>query len=100
MTLLIIGLIISVIVIVLLLFGIRNLLRQNNQLEDLVISEKGRSYSLAQSAYERMRDADLRGSFESDDEVGGAFQDIKQIVQELKNEFSDYDDNEKKKKEV
>jgi hypothetical protein len=30
-----------------------------------------------------MQDADIRGSFESDDEVGSAFSELKEIIEEL-----------------
>lgn len=30
-----------------------------------------------------IRDADIRGSFESDDEVGGAFETIKELIEQL-----------------
>ena len=34
-----------------------------------------------------MKDADIKGSFESDDEVGSAFTQLKTIVEELNNEI-------------
>lgn len=87
MSILQISLIAAVVVIVVLIRIIINLLRQTEQLDDLVRSERLRTFYAASNALDKMREADLRGSFESDDEVGAAFEDIKQVIEELKNEY-------------
>ena len=72
-----------------LLIGVRNLNRQNEQYQDYIeteISSTDEIRSQVQLAYEKMRDADIKGSFESDDEVGSAFTQLKTIVEELNNE--------------
>ena len=70
-----------------LLIGVRNLLRQNEQLEeDLVGTISGVVTTITQ-ANEKMKQADIRGSFESDDEVGSVFTELKRIVNELNEQF-------------
>jgi|TARA_B100000212_G_scaffold62022_1_gene42227 hypothetical protein len=73
-----------------LLIGVRNLNRQNEQYQDYIeteISSTDEIRSQVQLAYEKMKDADIKGSFESDDEVGSAFTQLKTIVEELNNEI-------------
>lgn len=91
MTILEISLIVTIIIIMVLAKIIVNLLRQTEQLDDLVRSEKLRTFYAASNALDKMRDADLRGSFEADDEVGAAFEDIKQVIEDLKNEYEQND---------
>ena len=38
---------------------------------------------LVLNLYQRLKDADIRGSFESDDEVGASFKEILSIVEDL-----------------
>ena len=71
----------------LLLYGVRNLLKQNEQLEDDLV---GTVYDVTQQVSEanaKMEQADIRGSFESDDEVGTVFTALKGIVTELNEKF-------------
>ena len=71
----------------LLLYGVRNLLKQNEQLEDDLV---GTVYDVTQQVREanaKMEQADIRGSFESDDEVGTVFTALKGIVTELNEKF-------------
>tara|TARA_Y100001938_G_scaffold151070_1_gene245664 strand:- start:5548 stop:5817 length:270 start_codon:yes stop_codon:yes gene_type:complete len=80
---------VSVVVNIGLLIGVRNLNKQNEQYQDYIeteISSTDEIRSQVQLAYEKMRDADIKGSFESDDEVGSAFTQLKTIVEELNNE--------------
>ena len=66
----------SVLLNVFLLIGIRNLNRQNEQYQDYIEEELTTSDTIrtkVEKAYNRMQDADIRGSFESDDEVGSDF---------------------------
>ncbi len=70
-----------------LLIGVRNLLRQNEQLEDDLV---GTIYGVTERIREanaRMEQADIRGSFEADDEVGTVFTELKGIVEELNEKF-------------
>ena len=69
-----------------LLIGVRNLLKQNEQLEDdLVGTINGVVQTITDN--QRMEQADLRGSFESDDEVGAVFTELKGIVKDLNDKF-------------
>ena len=60
-----------------LLIGVRNLLKQNEQLEDDLVGTINGVVQTITDANQRMEQADLRGSFESDDEVGFFFKEIK-----------------------
>ena len=76
----------SVLLNVFLLIGIRNLNRQNEQYQDYIEEELTTSDTIrtkVEKAYNRMQDADIRGSFESDDEVGSAFTELKSIMNKL-----------------
>lgn len=66
-------------------YNVRNLLLQNEQLEDTLVETLQDIQQKIETAYQSMQDADIRGSFESDDEVGSAFTEIKDIVENLKN---------------
>ena len=74
------------ILIIGLVIGIRNLNIQNEQYQDYIEEELVKTEQLrikVEKAYDRMQDADIRGSFESDDEVGSAFSELKEIIEEL-----------------
>ena len=70
-----------------LLIGVRNLLKQNEQLEDDLVGTINGVVQTINEANERMEAADIRGSFESDDEVGTVFTELKGIVKELNEQF-------------
>ena len=70
-----------------LLIGVRNLLKQNEQLEDDLVGTINGVVQTITDANERMKAADIRGSFESDDEVGTVFTELKSIVKELNEQF-------------
>ena len=70
-----------------LLIGVRNLLKQNEQLEDDLVGTINGVVQTISDANERMQAADIRGSFESDDEVGTVFTELKGIVKELNEKF-------------
>ena len=70
-----------------LLIGVRNLLRQNEQLEDDLVGTISGVVTTITQANEKMKQADIRGSFESDDEVGTVFTELKSIVKELNEQF-------------
>lgn len=67
-----------------------NLLRKNERLEDdlndadeFVLS----IFSNLEKAYERLQSVDRLGSFEADDESGFIFDKIKDILEEINNEY-------------
>ena len=74
---------ISVILNIVLLIGVRNLLRQNEQLEDTLIENNKFVQEKVQTSLDKMRELDNRQVFEKDDEVGATFDELKKVVDEL-----------------
>lgn len=73
--------------IIFLIRGI-NLVKQNEQLIDLLQQYEERELQHLQdveSTLQTMREIDIRGSFESDDEVGSVFQQLKTIIETYNN---------------
>jgi hypothetical protein len=66
---------------------IRNLLKQTEQLDDMVIYTRLQVRNKVSDALKKMKETDLRGAFESDDEVGAVFKDMKQIIEDLEKEI-------------
>jgi len=73
----------SVVINIILLIGVRNLLKQNEQFEDNLTEVRGRIANTLQ----KMRDLDNREVFEKDDEVGVAFSELKKLIEDLNNEI-------------
>lgn len=73
-----------------LLYVVSNLLKKVERYEDIVFEQstyiKGVSEAIVKSR-ERLNEIDQKGSFESDDEVGWFFQNLKQL-QELLDTFN------------
>ena len=93
------AIIILSIVVVLLVFGIYNLLRKNEALEDELDNSDAyiqSVYDSMKNAYNRMIKIDRLGSFESDDESGYIFDEIKSSMENL-NEKYNLDGEEEKK---
>ena len=44
-------------------------------------------YNSLENMLEEMRQIDIRGSFESDDEVGVVFKELKDVIEKYKNNF-------------
>ena len=78
---------ISVVINIILLIGVRNLLKQNEQLEDRLIETITSVRNKIEISLENMRRLDNKQAFEKDDEVGVSFDEIKKIVEELNNEI-------------
>lgn len=78
---------VSVILNIVLLIGVRNLLRQNEQLEDRLVGIVDTTRQKVSDALSNMRRLDNREVFEKDDEVGVTFEEMKKIVEELDNEL-------------
>jgi len=76
---------VSLVIIITLGVAVRNLLLQNEQLEDTLVETIQELREKVETAYEDLTKADIRGSFESDDEVGSVFKEIKDIVTNLRN---------------
>lgn len=82
-----IGLITSVLINLVLLVGVRNLLKQNEQLEDRLLSLIRDTRTKVSTSLQKMRDIDNRQAFEKDDEVGITFNQLNKIIEELNNEI-------------
>jgi hypothetical protein len=78
---------VSVVLNLILLIGVRNLLKQNEQLEDRLISSINEIREKISSALDNMRKIDNKQAFEKDDEVGVTFSEMKTIVEQLDNEI-------------
>ena len=87
MTTLYILLIISVIINIVLSIGIRNLIKQNEELEDTLINVVEGTRTRVESALQEMKDIDIRQVFEKDDEVGATFEQLKNIIEDLNQEI-------------
>ena len=78
---------ISVITNVILLVGVRNLLKQNEQLEDRLVETNDFVKNKVEASLDNMKRLDFKQAFEKDDEVGATFQELKQVVEELNNDL-------------
>jgi hypothetical protein len=65
------------------IISIFNLLKQTEELEDTIIETTLEVKVKVSNALENLRNIDSRGSFESDDEVGATFTELKTIVENL-----------------
>lgn len=75
--------------IVLLIRGI-NLVKQNEQLRDAITEYDDRQIDTQiklESMLSTMKEIDIRGSFESDDEVGAVFSELKETIETYKKEI-------------
>ena len=80
----------SIILNVLLIIRGINFVKQNEQLVDVINEYDGRQIDTQiklESMLTKMRELDLNGSFESDDEVGVVFTELKDIIETYKNEL-------------
>ena len=68
---------------IVLVVGVRNLLRQNEQLEDTLVETNAFVKAKVQASLDRMRQLDYKQAFEKDDEVGASFTELKKVVEEL-----------------
>lgn len=68
---------------IILLIGVRNLLKQNEQFEDRLFEIGSR----IRNTLQKMRDIDESGVFEKDDEVGATFSELKKLTEDLNNEI-------------
>jgi len=77
----------SLVLNIVLFIGVRNLLRQNEQLEDRVVGTVISIRDRVSTALKEMRKLDNREAFEKDDEVGVTFDELKKIVEDLNNQL-------------
>ena len=78
---------ISVVINIVLLIGVRNLLKQNEQLEDRLVKTTNDTIQSVGTALDKMRELDNKEVFEKDDEVGVTFLELKKIVETLNREL-------------
>ena len=78
---------ISAILNIVLLVGVRNLLKQNEQLEDTFVETNNSVKKAVQTSLDNMRKLDNNQAFEKDDEVGVTFEALKKIVEDLNNQL-------------
>ena len=84
------ALIVIGLVVVFLTYTTINLLLKNEKYEDLVVDYRSFFAALNQKVIEsdkKLKDADSRGIFSSDDEVGSIFSEIRSIHDSLSNFF-------------
>jgi len=72
---------------IVLLYGIFNLVRKSEAIEDLLVNTLKDTKEHITNALLVMQNSDIKGSFEADDEVGVAFKDIKTAIEELNEKF-------------
>jgi hypothetical protein len=75
--------------ILLIIRGI-NFVKQNEKLNDSIKEYENMQIDTqikVESMLQQMRDIDLKGSFESDDEVGAVFTQLKDIIENYKNQI-------------
>ena len=77
---------VSILINFILIIGIRNLLIQNEQLEDKVVTTISEIRGRIGNSLQKMRELDNRQVFEKDDEVGVTFSELKKIVEDLNEE--------------
>ena len=80
----------SIIFNILLVIRGMNFVKQNEQLVDVINEYDTRQIDTqlkVESMLQQMKDIDLKGSFESDDEVGSVFTQLKDIIETYKNEI-------------
>ena len=80
-------LLISVVLNITFTIGIFNLLRQNEELEDTLVETTLEVKFKVSNALENLRNIDTRGSFESDDEVGTVFSELKNTIENYKTQI-------------
>lgn len=68
------------------------LIRRGNQLisevenvQNVLLSEREETLEVLESMLQEMRDLDLREAFETDDEVGVVFKELKDTIEKYKN---------------
>ena len=80
----------SIILNVLLIIRGINFVKQNEQLIDVIIKYDGRQNNTIvtlENMLAELRQIDLKGSFESDDEVGVVFSELKNTIESYKNQI-------------
>ena len=101
-TQLIISLVVSVAVNLVLLYGVRNLLRKNENQEDVLAQYLTYMDGLSKTIQyidEKLKKIDLKGTFQSDDEIGWFFREVQNMQSKL-TQFRLLDEDAEKEEEV
>ena len=72
--------------VILLYRGIR-LVRNIEDLQDMVVDVNEDVITSLETMQEEMKQIDIRGSFESDDEVGVVFNELKNVIERYKSRY-------------
>lgn len=102
-TQLIISLIVSVVVNLVLLYGVRNLLRKNENQEDVLAQYLMYMDGLSKTIQyidEKLKQIDVKGTFQSDDEIGWFFREVQDMKSKLTNFQLIDEENAEKKEEI
>jgi hypothetical protein len=86
-TLIIVLCILLILSIILFLRGI-GLIKRNEILEDVIIEydiREEETKKVLELMLQQMKEIDIRGSFEADDEVGGVFNELKSLIETYNN---------------
>jgi precorrin-6x reductase len=92
---------VSILLNLILLYGVRNLLKKNEQQEDVLARYLDYMDSLSKTIEyvdEKLKKIDLKGTFQSDDEIGWFFREVQGMQSKLIN-FKLIDENDAEKKE-
>ena len=92
---------VSILLNLILLYGVRNLLKKNEQQEDVLARYLDYMDSLSKTIEyvdEKLKKIDLKGTFQSDDEIGWFFREVQGMQSKLIN-FKLIDENDAKKEE-
>jgi precorrin-6x reductase len=103
-TQIIITITVSVVLNIVLLYGVRNLLKKNEQQEDVLARYLDYMDSLSKTIEyidEKLKKIDLKGTFQSDDEIGWFFREVQGMLFKLLNFklIDEKDDREKSEEE-
>jgi precorrin-6x reductase len=92
---------VSILLNLVLLYGVRNLLKKNEQQEDVLARYLDYMDSLSKTIEyvdEKLKKIDLKGTFQSDDEIGWFFREVQGMQSKLIN-FKLIDENDAEKEE-
>jgi hypothetical protein len=81
---------ISIAIIILLIYGLKNITKKHENLERYILKQNGLFESLkyiVDMSDKKIHELDVRQTFESDDEVGTFFKNVKEIQRQLNNYF-------------
>lgn len=77
----------SILLNIILLYRGYKLVEQIERYQQRYIDVEDDTIKTFESMLDEMREIDIRGSFESDDEVGVVFKELKDVIEKYKNNF-------------